>query len=164
MGAFTLLVLHVLPLLSIASAGALRQPTEDDQAIPWQPAVTSKFQIVLDNKVLKLDDKTALVPATADIFDVDLHHTPMEVVQQLKAQGKKVICYFSAGGTEAWREDNYLFKKADIGDTMKEWKDERWLDIRSPDVWAVMANRIKMAADKGCDGIDPDNLGKPLLL
>jgi|ERR1700761_3982406 len=125
----------------------------------WQPQPGSKFQIVLDKRIIQLDSKTELVP-DADIWDVDLFHTPERVIRELKSRGKHVICYFSAGGTETWRPDNKDFLPKDIGKPMRGWKGENWLDIRSLDVWAVMEKRIKMAADKGCSGIDPDNLGK----
>jgi hypothetical protein len=40
--------------------------------------------------------------------------------------------------------------------------DEWWLDIKSSKCLAnikpIMAARIKQAKDKGCDGIDPDNM------
>jgi hypothetical protein len=130
----------------------------------WQPAVGAKFQIVIDNTYPKIDENKTLEPKDAQIFDVDLFHTPKEVITQLHSQRKKVICYFSAGGSESWRPDDKDFKAKDRGDTMREWKGEKWLDIRSPDVWTVMEKRIKMAAEKGCDGIDPDNLGKGYLI
>jgi hypothetical protein len=102
----------------------------------------------------------ALQPADAEIFDVDLFHTPKTAIDELHAQGKKVICYFSAGGSENWRPDDKSFKEVDRGDPMKEWKGERWLNIRSPDVFDVIKKRIQLAGQKGCDGIDPDNVGK----
>lgn len=44
---------------------------------------------------------------------------------------------------------------------MGEW-DEWWLDIKTPkcitNVQSVMAARIQAAHDKGCDGVDPDNV------
>lgn len=47
---------------------------------------------------------------------------------------------------------------------MREWKGERWLDIRSVDAFEVMKGRIRLASDKGCDGIDPDNTGTCIFL
>jgi hypothetical protein len=146
------------------SDGTLQARQEPVPASPkatpevWQPKVGAKFQIVLDKKIIQLDSKTELVP-DADIWDVDLFHTPEKVIRELKSRGKHVICYFSAGGTETWRPDNNDFKPEDIGKDMRGWKGENWLDIRSSAVWTVMEKRIKMAADKGCSGIDPDNLG-----
>lgn len=43
----------------------------------------------------------------------------------------------------------------------KNW-DQYWLDIHSPacktNVRAAMTKRLQMAKEKGCDGIDPDNV------
>jgi len=43
-------------------------------------------------------------------------------------------------------------------DGWNEW----WLDIKTPTCLAnikpIMAARIKAAKDKGCDGVDPDNM------
>jgi hypothetical protein len=125
----------------------------------WLPKAGVKFQIVLGEKIIKLDKNTPLVP-DAEVFDVDLFHTPKSVIQELNARGKSVICYFSAGGSETWRPDDKEFKAKDRGDNMREWAGEKWLDITSPDVFRVMAKRIELAHDKGCKGIDPDNLGE----
>jgi hypothetical protein len=106
------------------------------------------------------EEKEILIPENADVFDVDLFETSKESVQNLKRKGKRVICYFSAGGSESWRSDYGDFRSRDLGDGLKNWKDERWLDIRSDNVFNIMKKRIEMAASKGCDGIDPDNVGK----
>jgi hypothetical protein len=124
----------------------------------WQPAVGSKFQIILGTN-LQIQDEKELVPADADIFDIDLFNTPTDIITKLHQRGKKVICYFSAGSSESWRPDDHLFKAKDKGEQMREWKGEKWLDIRSPDVFEVIKERIRLAKEKGCDGIDPDNTG-----
>jgi len=123
----------------------------------WQPRAGARFQIVLGDKILKLSSTTPLVP-DAEIFDVDLFHTPANVIGELNRRGKRVICYFSAGSSEIWRPDIRKFQPEDQGDEMREWKGERWLDIRSAAVWTVMQERILMANQKGCSAIDPDNL------
>ncbi|CAI5983115.1 unnamed protein product [Closterium sp. NIES-64] len=38
------------------------------------------------------------------------------------------------------------------------WRVERWLDVKSPVVKAIMEKRINLAKSKGCDGVDPDNI------
>lgn len=129
----------------------------------WQPQVGSKYQIILDRNVInegKLGRIEQLVPENAEIFDVDLFDTSKAIIQQLHARGKKVICYFSAGGSESWRPDYKDIKAKDKGEQLKGWERESWLDIRSDDVFNVMKRRIQMASQKGCDGIDPDNIGK----
>lgn len=40
-----------------------------------------------------------------DMYDIDLFDTPVSTIQFLQSQGKKVVCYFSAGSYEGWRPD-----------------------------------------------------------
>lgn len=100
----------------------------------WQPPVGAKFQIILDSYFSR-NRNADLVPADADIFDVDLFDITVDVIQRLHNRGKKVICYMKAGSSESWRPDYASIKAVDKGDVMKEWRREQWLDIRSPDVF-----------------------------
>jgi hypothetical protein len=128
----------------------------------WQPALGERFQIIL-SRILDLKPGQEIVPAAADVFDIDLFQTPKTTIDVLRAGGKRVICYFSAGGSETWRPDDYLLNASDRGDAMQEWRGEKWLDIRSANVWEVMKKRIQLASEKGCDAIDPDNVGMSCL-
>ncbi|TLD35603.1 H(+)/Cl(-) exchange transporter 3 [Venturia nashicola] len=123
----------------------------------WQPLQTDKIQYILDRRVVKLDPDAPLVP-DADIWDVDLFDTPKETFDILHGKGKRVMCYFSGGGSESWRADFKEVKKSDMGDDMPKWPGEKYLNLKSPTVWKFMQKRIKMAYDKGCDAIDPDNV------
>ncbi|MFP3534108.1 endo alpha-1,4 polygalactosaminidase, partial [Burkholderia sp. SIMBA_042] len=76
----------------------------------------------------------------------------------LKSQGKRVVCYFSAGSSENWRSDYSQFTAADQGNPLDGWAGERWLDTRSANVRRIMTARMDLAKSKGCDGIDPDNV------
>ena len=115
-----------------------------------------KFQIILNS----IPDLSAgpLSP-DATVFDVDATDTPVETIAGLKAAGRIVVCYFSAGTYEAWRVDAPKFQASDLGKTLPEWPDEKWLRIKSTSVRNVMTDRIIMASQKGCDAIDPDNTG-----
>lgn len=93
-----------------------------------------------------------------EVYDVDLFDTPQSLIEQLQAGGKKVVCYFSAGTYEEWREDAGLFPEAVLGRAVAGWPGERWLDIRSADVHAIMTSRLDLARQKGCDGVEPDNV------
>ncbi len=93
-----------------------------------------------------------------DLYDVDLFDTDRDVIDSLHAQGRKVICYFSAGTAEDWREDFDGFHEEDLGRPLDEWEGERWLDIRSQNVRNVMLKRLDLAVKKGCDGVEPDNV------
>jgi hypothetical protein len=78
----------------------------------------------------------------------------------LKVPGRIVICYFSAGTFENWRDDA-LALQADHPEVIGRkngWPGERWLDVRSPYVREMMAARIKTASEKGCHGVEPDNV------
>jgi hypothetical protein len=131
----------------------------------WQPALGSKFQIILyKGSGERFRSTSSLVPQDADIFDLDLADTPRSTIDQLHRKGKRVICYFSAGSAESWRSDYSRFQAKDKGDTLRDWNREKWLDIRSPDVFEVMKARMKLGADKGCDGVDPDNVGQCVLI
>lgn len=94
----------------------------------------------------------------AELFDIDLFDTSTQKIQQLHDQGKKVICYFSAGSHEDWRDDAKQFPTAAVGKALDGWKGERWLDIRSPAVQTLMQARLALAKTKQCDGVEPDNV------
>jgi hypothetical protein len=103
---------------------------------------------------------TGTVNATYDveIYDIDLFDSSPALIQSLQNTGKKVICYFSAGSWEDWRDDKNDFDAGDLGNTLDGWEDERWLDIRSSTVHLIMKTRLDLAVQKGCDGVEPDNM------
>ncbi len=94
----------------------------------------------------------------AEIYDIDLFDTPQSTIAKLHAEGKKVICYFSAGSYENFREDSDKFLAEELGKTLDGWEDERWLDIRSENVREIMKHRLSLAKQKECDGVEPDNV------
>ncbi|QDS69095.1 hypothetical protein FKW77_010172 [Venturia effusa] len=134
----------------------------------WQPTVGAKWQIILDGVP---DTKGPMEPRDATVWDIDAWDAKASDICEAKKKGKKVICYFSAGTSENWRPDYRLIAPYNIGKVCADlevkpgqscknfWKGEMWIDIRNPVTWEVMKGRVKMAADKGCDGIDPDNMG-----
>lgn len=95
---------------------------------------------------------------TVEIYNVDLFNAPLTTIQELQASGKKIICNFSAGSYENFREDKDQFLPEELGNTLDGWEDERWLDIRSTNVHNIMKSRLDLARDKGCDGVEPDNM------
>jgi hypothetical protein len=94
----------------------------------------------------------------ARIYDIDLFDTSPELIRALQAEGRRVICYFSAGSYENWRADADQFPQEVLGSSLEGWPGERWLDIRSAEVAAIMQARLDLAAEKGCDGVEPDNV------
>ncbi len=94
----------------------------------------------------------------ATVYDIDLFDAPESLIAELQAGGRKVICYFSAGSFESFRDDAGQFQSAELGDPLEGFADERWLDIRSSNVQRIMLGRLGLAAQKGCDGVEPDNV------
>jgi hypothetical protein len=92
------------------------------------------------------------------MYDVDLFATPDEAMQQLRARGVRIVCYFSAGTYEPYRPDTKSLPIASLGKALPDWPDERWLDIRSEGVRALVRKRLDYAAARGCDGVEPDNV------
>lgn len=130
------------------------------RAAPWQPAVGAPWQIVLSNS---LKSSATVVPSSVGIFDIDLFDntaagTDGSHIAALHAQGKKVICYFSAGTYEPGRPDSGKFTAADLGKELPDWPGEKWLKLSSANVRSIMSNRIATAAKMGCDAVDPDNV------
>jgi hypothetical protein len=93
-----------------------------------------------------------------DVYDIDTFESDASVIAELHASGRKVICYFSAGSFEPWRHDAAEYPAAAIGKPLDGWPDERWVDIRSEAVRLILAARLDLAASKGCDGVEPDNV------
>ncbi|RGP66740.1 hypothetical protein FSPOR_6480 [Fusarium sporotrichioides] len=122
----------------------------------WQPEVGASWQIIL-LKPIEVNNDTKIEP-DVEIFDLDLYDNDASTFAALKTLGKKVICYFSAGSYEDWRDDKGDFHKADLGKPLDGWPGERWLNVSSLNVRSIMKRRIEMAAKKGCDAIDPDNV------
>ena len=116
----------------------------------WQPALDTTWQWQLQGELN--------VSYSVDVYDIDLFDSTPEVIEGLHRQGRRVVCYLSAGSAEDWRDDFDRFDEADVGEPLDDWEGERWLDIRSPDVHAVMLARLDLARDKGCDGVEPDNV------
>ena len=118
--------------------------------LPWRPAPGTSWQIQLSGAL----DTTV----GAAIYDVDLFDQPAAAIAALHALDRKVICYFSAGSYEDWRPDRDAFPAAVLGNPLQGWPGEWWLDVRAQAVRDVMAARMDLAVQKGCDGVDPDNV------
>jgi hypothetical protein len=116
----------------------------------WSPPPGTTWQWQLDGVI-----DTSLEVA---MYDIDLVEASGETIDQLKADGRVVICYFSAGSRESFRPDADQFPPEAVGKTLDGWPDERWLDVRDPTVRAVMEARLDLAAAKRCDGVEPDNV------
>jgi hypothetical protein len=117
----------------------------------WQPAPGTSWQWQLSGVIDTTID--------AQMYDIDLFDAPQPVIDQLHAAGRSVVCYFSAGSYEDWRPDAADFPAAALGNPLEGWAGERWLDIRQVDLLApIMSARLDLAQQKGCDGVEPDNV------
>ncbi|CEJ60964.1 hypothetical protein PMG11_09518 [Penicillium brasilianum] len=138
-----------VPVSSIQNTILRRSTGTSDTAI-WQPKTGVKWQIQLENAVEDI--------AIADIFDIDLFDNTAAKISEIHKQGAKVICYFSAGTYEDWRTDANEFTDSDFGSALEDWPGERWLNLHSSNVRKIMQSRLDQAKQKGCDGVDPDNI------
>ena len=141
--------------------GGSSSASDDDVATPpavpvtWfqpQPGTRWHWQLLVDD-VRPLNESFDAV-----LYGIDLELTAVETIQRLKAEGKRVICYFSAGTFEDFRTDADAFVAAELGEPLADFPNERWLDVRSENVARIMRSRLDLARDKGCDGVDPDNV------
>lgn len=119
-------------------------------ATTWVPHVSDTWQWQLTGPINTSYDVT--------VYDIDLFDTPEAVLATLRAQGRRIVCYFSAGSAEKWRPDYGRFKAGDLGKPLDGWAGEKWVDTRSANVRAIMKSRLDLARDRGCDGVEPDNM------
>jgi hypothetical protein len=92
-----------------------------------------------------------------DLYDIDLHTNSAADFAALRAAGRLVACYFSAGTLESWRDDAEDLPAAVIGNPHAQYPSERWLDVGSEAVRGLMRSRIELAKTKGCDAVQPAN-------
>lgn len=117
----------------------------------WQPPPGTTWQWQLSGAI---DTSFAV-----EMYDIDLFDSPQATIDKLHQDGRVVICYFSAGSWEAWRDDADTFPAGVKGKTLDGWPDEKWLDIRQIDQLSpVMTARLDLAVTKNCNGVEPDNV------
>lgn len=118
----------------------------------WAPAPGTSWQWQLTGTV-----DPASMP-DVQMVDLDLFDVPASTIAALQADGRVVICYFSAGSYEDWRPDAGSFPDQAIGKSLDGWEGEAWLDVMDPTVRDLMAARLDLAVEQGCDGVEPDNV------
>lgn len=135
---------------STADSGSTSTASEKSLPHWWQPRPGTTWQIQFSGTLnLSLD---------VEMYDLDLFDTPASIIAQLHAQGRKVICYFSAGSWEDWRPDANKFPESVKGKG-NGWPGEKYLDIRQIEILGpLMQARMDLAVSKQCDGVDPDNV------
>jgi hypothetical protein len=93
-----------------------------------------------------------------DLFYVDADFQDAAVLSSLRAGGKLVLCYVSAGTFEPWRDDADDFPADVVGESLENYPREQWLDVRDARVREIMRARIAAMAGAGCDGVNPSTL------
>jgi hypothetical protein len=136
--------------LSASTAKPVVVSAAPPPAAIWQPTPGTSWQWQLTGTI-----DTSI---NVQMYDIDLFDTPKSTIDTLHGQGRVVICYFSAGSWEDWRPDAADFPAAVKGKN-NGWPGEKWLDIRNIAALSpIMQARLDLAVDKGCDGVEPDNV------
>lgn len=152
---------NVLASLALALSTACGGANDDDRVEPYEsepPIPGGWFQpTALDTWQWQIEESLN-ASYDVDVYDIDLFENDAASIEALHAEGRRVICYFSAGTYEEWRDDAGDYPDSLIGEPLDDWPDERWVDIRSKTLRAILAVRLDLAAEKGCDGVEPDNM------
>lgn len=156
-GVFTLLLLVTAAAAAEGKPGILlTMPpvlAAHNRSVPsgwWKPKPGTSWQWQLSG--------TIATGLDVNMYDIDFE-TAATVINTLHAQGKTVICYMSAGSWENFRADANLYPAFILGNTLAGWPDEKWVDIRRLDVLGpILEARMDAALQRGCDGIEPDNV------
>lgn len=122
-------------LALLCSTVVLAQDSDDNI---WQPDPGTSWQWQLTGEINTSWEVT--------MYDIDLFDTPPVTIDRLHTDGRVVICYFSAGSWEDWREDASEFPEVVLGEQLEGWQEERWLDISRID----LLEPIMRAAGSGC--------------
>eukprot|EP00483_Globobulimina_turgida_P004923 UN04932 len=119
----------------------------------WKPSPGTTWQWQLTNS------DNINIDIDVDMYDIDLFDVSVETITALHEQGRKVICYFSAGSSETWRSDYDQFPSSVIGNPLDGWDGENWLNISAWNILSpIMTNRLDLAVTKRCDGVEADNV------
>jgi len=148
-------------------------PNPTDSAITYLPSTTAttwrkppidaNWQIILDREIEYTFP--TVVSDNVRVYDIDLNSTnaTFQSWHDTKTPDKYLICYFSAGTSEADRDDINCFNPnpgaqaygCNYGGNSP---DENWLNTTSREVRRVMLRRLDLAVQNGCDAVDPDNV------
>ena len=168
----------VQPPVAVPVPVPVPTPTSVGQCMPWKPAPADTWVWDLANAVVPSPtlNGSGVSSYDAKVYDIDLFGTSAAQIAKYHADGKKVICYVDVGSWESGRPDEVPFDPAcwcGPGATsatscsssthkMDGWP-EYWLDVRKSsacqaNIKQVINARFALAASKGCDAVEPDNV------
>jgi hypothetical protein len=131
-----------------ARAGSLPDPVACDGC--YAPELQTSWQWQLQGAIDTSVD--------VQMYDIDGFEATANLVTQLHGDGRKVVCYLSAGSWEDFRPDAGDFPDSVLGRS-NGWPGERWLDIRKLRVLRpIMQARLDLCRQKGFDAVEFDNV------
>jgi hypothetical protein len=154
-----LLVLLVLGLCQASCAGTegtlLVRPEAAGSGgggvtTPYLPPAGASWSARLDGAVD--------VELEVDFFYLDPELQEPGDLELLRESGRHYFCYLSAGSVESFRDDADQFPEHAVGNQLADFENERWLDVRDPQVRDLMARRVSALGVAGCDGVPPSSL------
>ncbi|HMS47040.1 endo alpha-1,4 polygalactosaminidase [Candidatus Microthrix sp.] len=98
-GASLIAMIAILALATVSCGGDDRSASEPAR---WTPAADATWQWQLSAP----DDDPPNIGYDVDVYDLDLVETPQTTIDALHYDGRRVICYFSAGSSEVRRDDD----------------------------------------------------------
>lgn len=152
-------LLEVLLAATLISGGSAVDAASAATTLPdpvscpgcWKAAPMTSWQWQLSGTVDTSID--------VDMYGIDGFESPASLIDFLHGEGRRVVCYFSAGSVERWRPDAGRFPARVIGRKLEGWAGERWLDVRRRDALRpIMQKRVDMCATKGFDAVEFDNV------
>ncbi len=121
--------------------------------LPRSLSLNSTFAWILDE-----DHLDAIINTNKQVVDIDAFQTPKSLIDLLHNKNKIVIAYLSVGSAEDWRPDYNSYPRSLIGNTYPDWEDERFVNIKDPQLYPIIRNRLDMIKEKGFDGVEADNI------
>lgn len=144
----TLLVRHEQP--SAGNGGGGAGGGGGSVVVPYVPPLGASWAARLNGEVdVELD---------VDFFYLDPELQEPEDLERLRASGRHYFCYLSAGSVESFRDDADQFPEHAVGNQLANFEQERWLDVRDPQVRELMARRVTALAASGCAGVPPSSM------
>ncbi|PKO12998.1 MAG: endo alpha-1,4 polygalactosaminidase [Chloroflexi bacterium HGW-Chloroflexi-10] len=153
-------------LLTLSACGLENTPNSLNSTQIVQPVQTlsssnSKIRLPKSETTfsIQFSDEIDINSLKGTLIDLDLFETDSQTITSLHNQGKYIVCYLSAGSWENWRPDASEFPHEVIGSNYAGWPGEKWLDIRELETLApILTQRLDLCAQKGFDGVEPDNV------